>query len=122
MEFVAILMGSKSDYAVMEECINVLKKFDVPYEVIISSAHRSPNRTKEYVKNADLVIFACNSDAAGTRQEFSEMKQLYDADKPILLLLTQSDTYESDIDDEGEEISILVPKSEKDRSDGELSL
>lgn len=74
---------------------------------------------KEYVKNADLVIFACNSDAAGTRQEFAEMKQLYDMGKPILLLLTQSDTYESDIDDEGEEISILVPKSEKDRTDTE---
>lgn len=74
---------------------------------------------KEYVKNADLVIFACNSDAAGTRQEFAEMKQLYDTDKPILLLLTQSDTYESDIDDEGEEISILVPKCDKDRTDTE---
>lgn len=74
---------------------------------------------KEYVKNADLVIFACNSDAAGTRQEFAEMKQLYDMGKPILLLLTQSDTYESDVDDEGEEISILVPKCEKDRSDTE---
>ena len=74
---------------------------------------------KEYVKNADLVIFACNSDAAGTRQEFAEMKQLYDMGKPILLLLTQSDTYESDIDDDGEEISILVPKSDKDRMDTE---
>lgn len=74
---------------------------------------------KEYVKNADLVIFACNSDAAGTRQEFAEMKQLYDMGKPILLLLTQSDTYESDIDDEGEEISILVPKCDKDRTDTE---
>lgn len=74
---------------------------------------------KEYVKNADLVIFACNSDAAGTRQEFAEMKQLYDMGKPILLLLTQSDTYESDIDDEGEEISILVPKCDKDRADTE---
>lgn len=74
---------------------------------------------KEYVKNADLVIFACNSDAAGTRQEFAEMKQLYDMGKPILLLLTQSDTYESDIDEEGEEISILVPKSDKDRADTE---
>jgi len=74
---------------------------------------------KEYVKNADLVIFACNSDAAGTRQEFAEMKQLYDMGKPILLLLTQSDTYESDVDDDGEEISILVPKSAKDRSDTE---
>ncbi|MCH5322423.1 MAG: 5-(carboxyamino)imidazole ribonucleotide mutase [Helicobacter sp.] len=53
MEFVAILMGSKSDYEIMRECINVLKKFDVPYEVIISSAHRSPMRTKEYVKAAE---------------------------------------------------------------------
>lgn len=74
---------------------------------------------KEYVKNADLVIFACNSDAAGTRQEFAEMKQLYDMGKPILLLLTQSDTYDMDVDDEGEEISILVPKTEKDRNDTE---
>lgn len=53
MEFVAILMGSKSDYEVMSECIGVLKKFDVSYEVVISSAHRSPNRTKEYVKQAE---------------------------------------------------------------------
>lgn len=53
MEFVAILMGSKSDYEVMSACIKVLEKFDVAYEVIISSAHRSPNRTKEYVKNAE---------------------------------------------------------------------
>ena len=46
-------MGSKSDYEVMSECISVLKKFDVSYEVVISSAHRSPNRTKEYVKQAE---------------------------------------------------------------------
>ena len=72
---------------------------------------------KEYVKNSDLVIFACNSDAAGTRQEFSEIKQLHDMDKPILLLLTQSDIYDDDEDDEI--ISILVPKSEKDRKDQE---
>lgn len=74
---------------------------------------------KEYVKNSDLVIFACNSDAAGTRQEFSEIKQLHDMDKPILLLLTQSDAYDYDVDDEGEEISILIPKSDKDRQDQE---
>lgn len=74
---------------------------------------------KEYVKNSDLVIFACNSDAAGTRQEFLEIKQLHEMGKPILLLLTQSDVYDYDVDDDGEEISILVPKSEKDRSDQE---
>lgn len=74
---------------------------------------------KEYVKNSDLVIFACNSDAAGTRQEFSEIKKLYEMEKPILLLLTQSDTYDFDVDEEGNEISVLVPKSEKDRKDQE---
>lgn len=74
---------------------------------------------KEYVKNSDLVIFACNSDAAGTRQDFSEIKQLHDMDKPLLLLLTQSDAYDYDVDDDGEEISVLVPKSEKDRQDQE---
>lgn len=74
---------------------------------------------KEYVKNSDLVIFACNSDAAGTRQEFYEIKQLHDMNKPLLILLTQSDTIDYDVDDEGEEISILIPKSEKDRKDQE---
>ena len=74
---------------------------------------------KEYVKNSDLVIFACNSDAAGTRQEFAEIKQLHDMGKPLLLLLTQSDTYEFDVDEDGEEVSVLVPKSEKDRRDTE---
>ncbi len=52
MDFVSIVIGSKSDYAVMSECVEVLKKFDVPYEILISSAHRSPERTKEYVKEA----------------------------------------------------------------------
>lgn len=46
-------MGSKSDWGIMSECIEVFKKFDVKFEVIISSAHRSPNRTKDYVKEAE---------------------------------------------------------------------
>lgn len=52
MKFVSIIMGSKSDYEVMSECAKVLDSFDVKYEMIISSAHRSPERTKEYVKEA----------------------------------------------------------------------
>ncbi len=53
MKFVSIIMGSKSDYDVMKECANTLKKFGVPYELIISSAHRSPARTKEYIESAE---------------------------------------------------------------------
>jgi 5-(carboxyamino)imidazole ribonucleotide mutase len=53
MKFVSIVMGSKSDHGIMAECANTLKKFGVPYELIISSAHRSPERTKTYMKEAE---------------------------------------------------------------------
>ena len=53
MKFVSIVMESKSDYSIMSECAETLKKFGVPYELIISSAHRSPERTKRYVKEAE---------------------------------------------------------------------
>ncbi|HEC1530141.1 TPA: 5-(carboxyamino)imidazole ribonucleotide mutase [Campylobacter coli] len=53
MKFVSIMMGSKSDYEIMSECAKTLEKFDVKYELIISSAHRSPKRTKEYIKEAE---------------------------------------------------------------------
>jgi 5-(carboxyamino)imidazole ribonucleotide mutase len=53
VKFVSIIIGSKSDYDVMKECGATLEKFGVPYELIVSSAHRSPERTKEYIKNAE---------------------------------------------------------------------
>lgn len=53
MKFVSIIIGSKSDYEVMKECGNTLEKFGVPYEIIISSAHRSPERTKKYIAQAE---------------------------------------------------------------------
>ena len=53
MKFVSIIIGSKSDYEVMKECAETLKKFGVPYELIISSAHRSAERTKTYLKQAE---------------------------------------------------------------------
>lgn len=51
--FVSIVMGSKSDYEIMKNCSETLAKFGVPYELIISSAHRSPERTKNYIKEAE---------------------------------------------------------------------
>jgi len=54
VKFISIIIGSKSDYEVMKECAATLEKFGVPYELIVSSAHRSPERTKEYVKNAEI--------------------------------------------------------------------
>jgi len=53
MKFVSIIIGSKSDYEIMKECSETLTKFGVAHEMIISSAHRSPERTKEYIKEAE---------------------------------------------------------------------
>ena len=53
MKFISIIIGSKSDYEVMKECEVTLEKFGVPYELIISSAHRSPERTKTYMEQAE---------------------------------------------------------------------
>ena len=49
---VAILMGSNSDLPVMEEAAKVLTEFMVPYEITVSSAHRSPERTADFAKKA----------------------------------------------------------------------
>lgn len=51
--FVAILMGSDSDLPVMQTAIEVLKEFKINYEVKITSAHRTPEATHAYVKDAD---------------------------------------------------------------------
>lgn len=54
MKFVSIIMGSKSDFDVMKSCSQTLEEFGVHYELIISSAHRSPERTKEYIAAAEV--------------------------------------------------------------------
>jgi len=51
--FVAILMGSDSDLPTMQTCIDVLKQLKIPLEVKITSAHRTPDETHRYVKDAD---------------------------------------------------------------------
>ncbi len=51
--FVAILMGSDSDLPVMEACFAVLEKFGIPFEAKVTSAHRTPQATHDYVTDAD---------------------------------------------------------------------
>jgi len=53
MKFVSIVIASKNDYDVMAECTETFKKFGVPYELIVSSAHKSPERTKNYIQEAE---------------------------------------------------------------------
>ncbi len=49
---VGIIMGSDTDLPVMKEAAETLKKFDVPFEIDITSAHRTPARTSEYARTA----------------------------------------------------------------------
>lgn len=51
--FVAIVMGSDSDLPVMEACFDVLRSLDIPFEARITSAHRTPQITKDFVEDAD---------------------------------------------------------------------
>lgn len=51
--FVAVLMGSDSDLPVMQATLDVLQSFGIKTEVKITSAHRTPDRTHAYVKDAD---------------------------------------------------------------------
>lgn len=49
---VGIIMGSKSDMAVMEGCTQQLDEFGVPYELIVASAHRAPDKVHAWAQTA----------------------------------------------------------------------
>ncbi|GAB6143435.1 phosphoribosylamine--glycine ligase [Desulfocicer niacini] len=49
---VGVIMGSDSDLPVMEQALKMLKKFDIPYEVTVASAHRTPARAEAFAKTA----------------------------------------------------------------------
>ena len=54
MNKVAIIMGSKSDFDIMSEAIEILKSFGIKTEHDIVSAHRTPNKMIEYAENAEI--------------------------------------------------------------------
>lgn len=60
--FVAVLMGSDSDLPVMQSTLDVLKSFAIPFEVKVTSAHRTPTATHSFVTNAEqrgCAVFIC---------------------------------------------------------------
>ncbi|MCH2351458.1 MAG: 5-(carboxyamino)imidazole ribonucleotide mutase [Pseudomonadales bacterium] len=62
MSWVAILMGSESDWPVMQSTTDLLTELEVKFEVRVSSAHRTPNETASYVEDAtnrDCAVFIC---------------------------------------------------------------
>ena len=49
---VAVVMGSKSDLPVMEECSSLLRQFGIAYETRILSAHRTPDEVADFSRSA----------------------------------------------------------------------
>jgi 5-(carboxyamino)imidazole ribonucleotide mutase len=49
---VSVVIGSDSDLPVMKEAASILEEFDIPHEVYLTSAHRSPERTLSFAKKA----------------------------------------------------------------------
>ena len=65
---VGVIMGSKSDWSTMKSAVDMLEEFDVPYEVKVVSAHRTPDLMFEYAETAEErgleVIIACAGGSA----------------------------------------------------------
>ncbi len=62
---VAVIMGSDSDFDKLKGCIKLLKEFEVDVEVLVCSAHRTPDRASEFAKNAESNGFDVIIAAAG---------------------------------------------------------
>lgn len=62
MADVVILMGSKSDEEKVSPCVDVLKSLGVSYTITVSSAHRTPERTEQIVRDGEAAgakVFVC---------------------------------------------------------------
>ena len=65
MKKVAVIMGSDSDLPIVEKCIEELKKYEIPTEVHVYSAHRTPDKTIGFAKAAERNGFGVIISAAG---------------------------------------------------------
>ena len=52
MPLVGVVMGSRSDEPVMQETADVLKQMDIEHELVVVSAHRTPEKAMDYARNA----------------------------------------------------------------------
>jgi len=65
MKKIAVIMGSDSDLPVVEKAINTLKEFEVPFEVHVYSAHRTPEQARAFSETARENGFGAIIAAAG---------------------------------------------------------
>lgn len=65
MKKVGIVMGSDSDLPIVQKAVDMLKSFEIPYEVHIYSAHRTPVEARDFAMNARKNGFGAIIAAAG---------------------------------------------------------
>ena len=65
MKKVAIIMGSESDLPIVTKAVDTLKELDIPYEVHVYSAHRTPEEAREFALSAEENGFGVIIAAAG---------------------------------------------------------
>jgi phosphoribosylaminoimidazole carboxylase PurE protein len=65
---VAVVLGSNSDYPILQDLMMLFEEFEIPFEITISSAHRSPDRTHRYAATLEergiQIVIACAGGAA----------------------------------------------------------
>jgi phosphoribosylaminoimidazole carboxylase PurE protein len=66
---VAVVMGSKSDAALMQGCLDTLKELGIPHETAVRSAHRTPDKLREFALSArergiEVIIAGAGGSAA----------------------------------------------------------
>ena len=62
---VGVIMGSKSDYEVMQDAISILEEFGIKYEVKVVSAHRTPELLYQYAHLPGMVAASCELPVIG---------------------------------------------------------
>ncbi|NLY18450.1 MAG: 5-(carboxyamino)imidazole ribonucleotide mutase [Clostridiaceae bacterium] len=88
---VAIVMGSDSDYPVLEKCIKILNDFSIETDVTVCSAHRTPEKAADYAKSAEKKGFSVIIAAAGKAAHLAGVLAAYTV-LPVIGLPIQSST------------------------------
>src|SRR3989338_786000 len=94
---VSILMGSKSDWGVMEETSKLLDQLNIPHEARALSAHRTPDALFEYLKDAEqrgVKVFIAGAGGAAHLPGVVASKTI----KPVLGVPIPSSTFVNGID------------------------
>lgn len=93
MPKVAVLMGSKSDFSVVQPALEVLKNFKIDYEVRVISAHRTPDIARDFSLNAKANGFEVIICVAGKAAHLAGMIAAYTT-LPVIAVPVLSSAFE----------------------------